>query len=201
MFIMLSNKKGQGLSVNAIIMIVLGVAVLVLLIAGFSMGWGTIFPFLKTNNVDIIAKACTNACTTESIYDYCSMERELKDGEGNKIKTSCAVLSIVPEFKKYGVEKCGVCECEGLSIEGNLGMKMGSLTIKSCTEFNGKESECKTLDILNGDWCKWTPGAGTNPGTCTGTYKTPTADFDNRYDVTDATNLNKQTTACVIDKS
>ena len=196
----MENKRGQGLSVNAIIMIVLGVAVLVLLIAGFAMGWGTIFPFLKTNNVDTIVTACSTACSTNGVYDYCTMERELKDGEGNKIKTSCAVLSIVPEFKKYGIEKCGVCECEGLSIEGNLGRKIGSLTIKSCSDIK-EESACKDLDILNGDWCKWTPGATGADGTCTGTYKIPSDDFKKAYDVTDATNLNKQTTACVIDKT
>ena len=34
------NRKGQGLSTNAIILIVLGIVVLVVLIAGIMLGWG-----------------------------------------------------------------------------------------------------------------------------------------------------------------
>ena len=36
------NKKGQGLSINAIILIVLGIVVLVFLILGFALGWGNL---------------------------------------------------------------------------------------------------------------------------------------------------------------
>ena len=43
------NKRGQGLSTNAIILIVLGVVVLVVLIGGFTIGWGQMAPWIKTN--------------------------------------------------------------------------------------------------------------------------------------------------------
>ena len=101
------NKKAQGLSTNAIILIVLGVIVLVILIAGFTMGWGKLAPWLSTNNVDTIATACETACVTNSIYDFCSKERELNDGE-DKIKTSCYVFSITDGLTKYGVQKCSL---------------------------------------------------------------------------------------------
>lgn len=73
------NKKGQGLSVNAIIMIVLGVVVLAVLILGFTMGWNNIAPWLGGgDNVNTIVTACGVACGTQSQYDFCTVQREIK---------------------------------------------------------------------------------------------------------------------------
>ena len=73
------NKRGQGLSVNAIIMIVLGVVVLAVLILGFTMGWGNIKDRISpSNNVKTIADACSVACGTQSVFDYCTTKREIK---------------------------------------------------------------------------------------------------------------------------
>lgn len=107
----MENKRGQGLSVNAIILIVLGVIVLVMLVLGFTIGWDKIAPWIKTdNNVATIAQACATACSTNSVYDYCSVERELKNGT-NEIKTSCAVFSVYSAFSKYGIQKCSAISC------------------------------------------------------------------------------------------
>ena len=37
------NKKGQDLSIGTLILIVLGIVVLVLLILGFTLGWGNLW--------------------------------------------------------------------------------------------------------------------------------------------------------------
>ncbi|MEK6819827.1 MAG: hypothetical protein AABY03_01350 [Nanoarchaeota archaeon] len=55
------NKRGQGLSVNAIILIVLGIVVLVLMVLGFTIGWSKILPFISTNNADTLVTACSIA--------------------------------------------------------------------------------------------------------------------------------------------
>ncbi len=108
----MQNKRGQGLSTNAIILIVLGVVVLVVLIVGFTIGWGSIVPWIKTNNVDTIVQACETACSTNAKYDFCSSERELKDDAENKIKTTCNLFSNIEEYRTtYGIDKCSnICD-------------------------------------------------------------------------------------------
>ena len=76
------NKRGQGLSVNAIIMIVLGLFVLAALILGFTLGFGDLKDkFTSSNNVGNIVSACSTACLTQSEFDFCTFPRELKMNE------------------------------------------------------------------------------------------------------------------------
>lgn len=107
----MQNKRGQGLSTNAIILIVLGVLVLVILIAGFTLGWGKIAPWIKTeSNVGQISQACQLACSTLAKYNYCSVGRELFTEEGTEEDVSCYFLS--EKRTKYGIEKCPAISCD-----------------------------------------------------------------------------------------
>jgi len=72
------DKRGQGLSTNAIILIILGVVVLAVLIIGFTMGWDTIAPWLSKDNVQNIVTSCETACVIQNVYDYCTSERVIK---------------------------------------------------------------------------------------------------------------------------
>ena len=103
----MKNKRGQGMSVNTIILIVLGLIVLVVLILGFTMGWGNIKGWISSsNNVKSIAEQCSVACTTEDKYNYCFMKRELKSETETLTDTSCYVLNKVkPE---YGIMDCDI---------------------------------------------------------------------------------------------
>ena len=110
----MQNKRGQGLSTNAIILIVLGVAILVVLIFGFIMGWENIAPWLSGDNVDTIANQCEAACSTRSVYDFCTKQRELKasdlPGGEKSVTKSCFEFSIDEDYNPYGIEKCpGLC--------------------------------------------------------------------------------------------
>jgi|SRR3989339_325238 len=106
------NKKGQGLSVETVILIVIGVLVLVFLILGFTMGWNKIFPFINPpNNVKDITDKCGYACQTDDKYGYCSSNRDvtvesdivINDitgakvmvSKGKKISASCYELSAI----------------------------------------------------------------------------------------------------------
>ncbi|MBU2616801.1 MAG: hypothetical protein KKB79_02360 [Nanoarchaeota archaeon] len=104
----LRDVKGQGLSVNAIILIILGITVLVVLILGFTIGWSRILPFVNTNNVQNIVVACDTACTTGSQYDYCSTPRMMKDGTNEEFSSDCNELANSDTYKdrNYGVNKC-----------------------------------------------------------------------------------------------
>ena len=103
------NKRGQGLSVNAIILIVLGVVVLAVLVVGFTVGWQKILPFVSTNNVDTLVTTCGIACSTNSQFDFCISKRELKAGDDSIKDVTCNYLA--EKQKKYGVDSCGsICD-------------------------------------------------------------------------------------------
>ena len=118
------NKRGQGLSVNAIIMIVLGVVVLAVLALGFTMGWGNIKDRIApSNNVKTVVDACSLACNTNSQFDYCTYPREIKiggdalevmkDKDGKVLvikdkKYSCKDLLNYPNF---GITECASVTC------------------------------------------------------------------------------------------
>ncbi|MBU2104327.1 MAG: hypothetical protein KKF67_00925 [Nanoarchaeota archaeon] len=111
------DKNAQGLSTSAIILIILGVFVLVILIVGFTMGWNTLKERLmgSSSNVGKIAEACNLACSTDSVYDYCNMKRELKDEDGNTLKdVTCYMLSLEDNLKKYGISKCSSVDCKSI---------------------------------------------------------------------------------------
>jgi len=108
------DKRGQGLSTNAIILIILGVVVLVILILGFMMGWGSLKDRLGGgSNVDTIAQACATACSTNSVYDFCNMKRELTNENKETLKdVTCYMLSLDDNIKKYGIQKCSSIDCK-----------------------------------------------------------------------------------------
>jgi len=99
------NKKAQGLSTSAIILIVLGVIILVVLIVGFTAGWGVFKEIFggvpgSESNVDQVAQACQTACLTGSQYDWCTRDRQIKGitGIDEKINYQCNNLVDVTEL-------------------------------------------------------------------------------------------------------
>ncbi len=110
-FPMLLPRRGQGLSTNAIILIILGVIILVVLIAGFAIGWKQINPFLdSSNNVDIVVQQCQIACSTANAFDYCRVDRTLEDDSSKvfdkKIEKTCDVFSNDLIYEVYRIQKC-----------------------------------------------------------------------------------------------
>ncbi len=112
-------KKAQGLSVNAIILIVLGVLILVLLIVGVTFGWNRIFPFINPPaNVQEISDQCQLKCSTQAVFDFCNLPREVNlnretaraVGLPQKISASCADLAQNLTLKVLGIQDCpGLC--------------------------------------------------------------------------------------------
>lgn len=118
----MQNKRGQGLEVSTLILIVLGVIILVLLVLGFSMGWGNLWEkvniFQGGSSIESVIQGCKVAVSSASTYSYCQ------------------------DFKKVKVDgKDAYLNCEDSRVSGNLG---GSTL--TCT--NGKaliESKCSSL--------------------------------------------------------
>ncbi|MFA5953654.1 MAG: hypothetical protein WC812_03610 [Candidatus Pacearchaeota archaeon] len=121
----MNNKRGQSMSTNTIILLILGLIVLVVLILGFTMGWDKVAPFIKSSNVDNVVNTCDSACSIQSKYDFCNTQRDIKDGEGNKVKTSCYVLAGLSEFEIYSVNPCDIdcgLSCSQVKINNQIGV-------------------------------------------------------------------------------
>ncbi len=110
-----SNIKAQGLSTNAIILIILGIIVLVVLVLGFTIGWNKILPFFPSNNVENIKTTCNTACSTANTYDFCSLSRTLKASDlpkgGKEFVGNCSFFSTEAAYLKYGIETCSSVSC------------------------------------------------------------------------------------------
>ena len=109
------GKRGQGLSTSAIVLMVLGVIVLVVLAVGFTIGFNKLAPWLSSNNVNTIVTTCSVACSIESTYDFCSLERTLRaadlpSGE-DEVKGTCLAFSRTP-YIKYGIGICSKVNCD-----------------------------------------------------------------------------------------
>lgn len=107
------NKRGQELSTNAIIMIVIGVIVLVVLVLGFTIGWDRLLPFVSSNNVQNIQTTCSTACSTNNVYDFCSLNRTLKSSDlpNGQAYGNCTFFSTNSGFTKYGIAACPGVSC------------------------------------------------------------------------------------------
>jgi len=109
------DRRGQGLSTNAIVLIILAVVVLAILIIGFTIGWDKIAPWIKpSNNIKDLSQQCQVACGTGDSYGFCNLARELKIEEGmgdfkSGEKYTCFELSKVPSF---GISGCSTITCE-----------------------------------------------------------------------------------------
>lgn len=106
------NKKAQGMSVNTIILIILGLVVLVILILGFTVGWGQIKDWIiPSNNVQDIVDQCTLACSLDNKFDFCTVKREVKmkkdlaEGIGIDLDTGYTCNELVA-FSDLGISEC-----------------------------------------------------------------------------------------------
>ena len=98
----MENKKGSEMTIGTIIFIVLGVAVLVLLIFGFTTGWsnlwGKITGFTGGGaNIDVTKQACQLVCVQQDVYGFNDMKRTVKteDGYSNSTVTCKIMLSTI----------------------------------------------------------------------------------------------------------
>lgn len=133
------DKRGQGLSTNAIILIVLGVIVLVVLIVGFTVGWRNLVPWISGNNVDTIINQCETSCVTQSSYDFCTRKRELKADDQELTDVTCNYLN--QKQPQYGVKSCPAIPCIDVVFVTDVA---SADTLNSKCEGN----EGKTIQIL-----------------------------------------------------
>ena len=111
----LLNKRGQGMSTNTIILIILGLIVLVVLIIGFTQGWDSIAPWISGSNVDSISQACGVACSTGQTFGFCTTKRDVKTEEQTYEDVTCNYLA--EEMPNLGIEPCAEIQCNQMIVE------------------------------------------------------------------------------------
>ena len=151
----MQNKRGQGLSTNAIILIVLGVIVLVILAIGFMAGWEKIAPWIKpSNNVQTIVDACSMACSVNSVYDYCNVKRELNAEDETLKDATCYYLS--KNKKTYGIRECfSLCEAtvtlsdetDELTAKSSCKGKNEGYIVQYLKDKKLEHYSCKSVDL------------------------------------------------------
>jgi hypothetical protein len=104
---MVMNKKGQNITLGTIILIVLGVAVLVFLIFGFSTGWNNLWNRITaygggSANVDTIKQACVLACSTNAENAYCIEKKIIRRSKTDTEEGSCGT---------FGLDSCPGIDC------------------------------------------------------------------------------------------
>ena len=110
------NRRGQELSTNAIIMIIIGIIVLVVLVLGFTIGWNRLLPFVSSNNIENVKTGCSTACSTNNNYDYCSLPRSVNDGVNDKFTETCFNLADLTDTgEKYAGRNYGIAACSTIS--------------------------------------------------------------------------------------
>lgn len=99
------NKKGQGMSISTIILLILGIIVLVVLVLGFAVGWNKILPFVSQDNVATVSNQCQYACTTNSEFDFCTKTTDLTVN-GTTYRDSCYGFSTNTSYSAFGIAAC-----------------------------------------------------------------------------------------------
>jgi len=116
----MNNKKGQGLSTTAIILIVLGVIILAILVVGFLTGWNMFKGIFSPgdNNVEMISQACEMACALNIKYDFCDKIRRLEaedlpdvDKELGYKDAPCNFFVTTEAYSKYDIKPCASLTC------------------------------------------------------------------------------------------
>lgn len=144
----MSNKRGQGLSTNTIILLILGVIILVLLIVGFMTGWKPFKNLLSPSNVDSVVEDCQTVCALGQKYNFCSAERTLRSNEDNLEDTaSCATFSVFSKYEKYAIESCPSISCDfdcaSIASGGTLKSECDELTEDEVTSIAQVEAGMK----------------------------------------------------------
>ena len=125
------NKRGQ-MSTDTIIALAIGLVILVLAIVAANGGFGQLNLFVKSgSNANTISTQCLAACTTSSVYDFCSRPQDLNNGTATLKSVTCNFLS-QPQYSQYGINPCSAISCSNIVFS---------------------QSQCstgKTLQVLNG---------------------------------------------------
>ena len=120
----MNKKADSNMTLGTILSIVLGLAVVVVLIWGFSVGWSNLWDKVtgrvSSSNADAVVSGCQLACDTNAKDDYCNVKKTLKFGDERNVTNSTG---------KYSLKQV-IGSCNELSKYSSL----GGVSIASCSQ-------------------------------------------------------------------
>ena len=125
----MENKKGAEMTIGTIVMIILALVVLVVIIYGFTTGWGNLWENIVgfgggNVNVQTHVTSCELACSTNGVFDYCTKERQIRFTEdGDKEPRTCQDLI----GTEYGLEECMNIDCFGSASTNGAELDVGAI--------------------------------------------------------------------------
>ena len=138
------------MSTSAIILIILGVVVLVVLIAGFTIGWSALKDYINpSNNLKVIQHECSTLCTTGDAYSYCAVERTVEIKDQKDITKTCNEFETAIDGKgnSLGIDECLQINCKDYKIEAADNKEDAILWCRKIGNINKykEENQVKTL--------------------------------------------------------
>jgi hypothetical protein len=146
MFNMVIGKQRKGdVTISTVILIILGLAVLVMLIVGFTKGWDTIFGPLDNapSELQTVAKACEIYAKGALRIDFCTYRLV-----GNEI-VNCRDERIIKSLQDAGIDtSLGSLRCDTLQEEKRDACKSLAPN-KPETKINGPNGEKETCGAIS----------------------------------------------------
>ncbi|MFH1425182.1 MAG: hypothetical protein ABIG28_00420 [archaeon] len=102
------NKRGQGLPIGTLVLMILGIVILVFLVMGFTMGWSNLLAKINIFgggglSVNDVVNACKVAGISGDKFTICEKEWKIKvNGEEEKI--SCRNERVVPYLAEFEID-------------------------------------------------------------------------------------------------
>tara|TARA_Y100000310_G_C20681397_1_gene816153 strand:- start:70 stop:603 length:534 start_codon:yes stop_codon:yes gene_type:complete len=154
------NKKGEPMSLGAVVTIIILVIVLVFVVLALSGSFGNLGdynPFGSGSNVEAVINGCNIACNSGAQDDYCRVIRDVRFEKGaDKAKVTCLYMEAqgrkqisgvaidsagltVPNFEGVGRPDIGVCDninrivCRDTSLDSMSRPNVNSANVR----FNG----------------------------------------------------------------
>ena len=87
------NKKAETNTIGVTIAIILGIALIVFLIWGFSSNWSmfssTAGAYAGKTNIDTVKQACELQCQGDRNAEFCTVKKTVIDAEGTSSQKTC----------------------------------------------------------------------------------------------------------------
>ena len=111
------NKLGQGLSTSTLVLLILAAIVLIVVVLGFTQGWGYIFDKigLLPGDLEAAAKSCETSAQYGLKTSYCNEFKKVRVA-GKKQWVNCDYLEKYAEFEKLQ-ENCNETTVKNLALQ------------------------------------------------------------------------------------
>ena len=152
MFREVLNKRGQeGMTLGTLLLIILGVVVLVVLIIGFTTGFGFIFNIFDAapgQQLEAVVQGCVLAANNNLVTDYCRQFREVSvDGQKQFVLCQSDIVQQAISARDENVDDI------------NCGAFVGAVN-----DFCRNSDELRSRDwnsvLVNGTTCEEVTGVG-----------------------------------------